>query len=141
MAILIPMSGRLISLTDGVLEAVVTPECGGGLAALRFEGADVMRPADPVALASRDPLGLACFPLVPWSNRIGHGRFGFGGHAVALPRNMGDHPHAIHGHGWRAPWTVEMARDGEAILSFDHAPGRWPWRYRASCAMRWRTAH
>ncbi|MCA3254606.1 MAG: hypothetical protein INF91_03190, partial [Alphaproteobacteria bacterium] len=132
MAILIPMSDRLITLTDGPLQVAVAPECGGGLAALRFDGEDVLRPADPLALAARDPLGLSCFPLAPWSNRIDRGRFAFGGREVSLPRNMGDHPHAIHGHGWRAPWAVAAAWDHKASLVYDHPPGRWPWRYRAT---------
>jgi aldose 1-epimerase len=132
MTMLDPMTDPLLTLTDGTLEAVVAPACGGGLAALRFEGADVMRPADAAALAARDPLGLACFPLVPWSNRIALGRFAFGGREILLPPNMGDHPHAIHGHGWRCPWQVVAADAHTAALVFDHALGRWPWRYRAT---------
>lgn len=132
MTMIDPMTDALLTLADGPLEAVLAPACGGGIAALRFEGHDIMRPADPAALAARDPLGLACFPLVPWSNRIAWGRFGFGGREILLPPNMGDHPHAIHGHGWRCPWTVAEAGARSATLVLDHAPGRWPWRYRAT---------
>lgn len=132
MTMLDPMTAPLITLSDGPLEAVLAPACGGGLAALRFEGRDMLRPATPAALAARDPLGLACFPLVPWSNRIAWGRFGFGGREIVLPPNMGDHPHAIHGDGWRHPWTVDAAGARSATLTYDHAPGRWPWRYRAT---------
>lgn len=132
MTMLHDMSDPLLTLADGPLETVLAPACGGGIAALRFNGVDVMRPADPGALAARDPLGLACFPLVPWSNRIAWGRFGFGGREIQLPRTMGDHPHAIHGHGWRCAWAVVAADALSATLMYDHAAGSWPWRYRAT---------
>jgi len=121
----------LIALRSGDVDLFVAPAAGGGIAGFRWQGADVMRPAATEALANLDPLGLASFPLVPWSNRIAHGRFVWEGREIRLPRNFGDHPHAIHGHGWQRPWTVDAADGTSAVLSFEHAPDEWPWAYRA----------
>ena len=37
----------------------------------------------------------------------------------------------LHGQGWLAPWQVERATPSEAILSYRHQAGEWPWDYRA----------
>src|SRR5690606_38666718 len=113
-------------------ELVLAPQVGGGIAAFRFRGEDVMRPASDEALEARDPLGLSSFPLVPFSNRIAQGRFRFGGRAVELPPNFGDHPHAIHGQGWQNPWEVAEAGEASARLIYDHPADAWPWAYRAT---------
>lgn len=122
---------NLLKLTRGDTSLTLAPDAGGGIAGFRWQGADVMRPASVATLASRDPLGLASFPLVPWSNRIASGRFRFDGRDVALPLNFGDHPHAIHGHGWQAPWTIEAHDAVSATLAFDYRAAAWPWSYRA----------
>lgn len=122
----------MILLRHGDYELALAPQAGGSIAAFRFCGQDVMRPATEEAIAARDPLGMASFPLVPYSNRIAHGRFRFGSHEVQLPLNFGDHPHAIHGHGWQVPWSVLNATDLGATLIYDHAADAWPWAYRAT---------
>jgi len=106
----------------------ILPALGGALGRFVWDGRDVTRPTPDGA---SDVLGSGCFPLVPFSNRIRDGRFAFGGHQVALKPNLAGHPHALHGQGWRAAWTVESAGDAQAVLSFDHPPGEWPWAYRA----------
>ena len=105
----------------------ILPALGGALGRFVWDGRDVTRPAP----AEADVLATGGFPLVPFCNRIRDGRFSFGGHDVALSPNLGDHPHALHGQGWRGVWTVESASPTEAVLSFTHAPGEWPWAYRA----------
>lgn len=121
----------LLRLASGPVELVLAPEVGGGIAAWRLDGEDVMRLTPPEALAARDPLGLASFPLVPWSNRIRRGRFSFEGRDVVLPPHHSDARNTIHGQGWINPWTVEDASATAARLAFDHAPDDWPWAYRA----------
>lgn len=121
----------IITLRHGNSEAEIAPEAGGSLAAWRCHGDDIMRRATRDAIDRRDPLGFAMFPLVPWSNRIAHGRFRFGGHDVQLPLNFGDHPHAIHGHGWQRPWDIIESSTAELLLAYDHVPDSWPWAYRA----------
>lgn len=118
----------MIELRCGATELVLAPEVGGGIAAWRFAGQDVMRPAPSGA---RDPLDLASFPLVPWSNRIRDGRFVFAGREVRVPPTHGDRRNTIHGQGWLRPWAVvEQSRTG-VLLAYDHAPDAWPWAYRA----------
>ena len=129
----------LIALRRGDTDVRLAPEAGGGIAAFRWQGADVMRPAGETALANLDPLGLASFPLVPWSNRIAHGRFTWEGRDVRLPCNFGDHPHVIHGHGWQRPWSVEAHDGSSATLAYEYAAAEWPWSYRAE--QRFEVAH
>lgn len=121
----------MFSLKNDRIELALAPEAGGSIAAFRVDGYDVMRPATEEALAKHDPLGMASFPLVPYSNRIAHGRFRFDGRDVQLPLNFGDHPHAIHGQGWQHPWTVLDVDGTHARLCYEHEPDAWPWRYVA----------
>jgi aldose 1-epimerase len=62
----------------------------------------MFRPADPLATDARDH---ACYPLVPFSNRVANRRFTFAGQTHELPALLGDW--AIHGAGWQLPWTPE----------------------------------
>lgn len=102
---------------------------GGAIAALKHDGHDVLRAMPDGA---RDPLEAGCFPLVPYANRIAHGRFEFGGQAYQLPLNFGDHPHSLHGLGWQAEWTIAEAGSDRATMVHAHDGGAgWSWAYRA----------
>lgn len=118
----------MVAIETGDSRLVFAPEVGGAVAAFTVAGRDVLR---PMAAGSTDPLLTASFPLVPFCNRIPNGRFQFQGREVILPPNLGDHPHALHGQGWRRTWSLAKAEGGEAVLTLDHAPGDWPWAYRA----------
>jgi aldose 1-epimerase len=121
-------------------EVVLCPEIGGSIAGFRsqIDGrvVDWLRPTGPAALERGDPLGLACFPLVPYSNRIRDGRFVFEGREIRLPRNFGDHPHSIHGHGWQAPWRVAEVAAEAAVLEYHHRADAWPFDYDARQQVR-----
>jgi aldose 1-epimerase len=95
------------------------------------EQRDWLRPATDADLAAGSADRLACFPLVPFSNRIRDGRFTFGGHAVQLPLNQWPQPHAEHGHGWQAAWSVIERADDRLALEYDHPIDAWPFPYRA----------
>jgi len=122
----------IVELGRGDLRLALAPRLGGSIVAFHSRTAngvvDWMRPTDPAALRDGDVLGTACFPLVPYSNRIRDAAFRFGGHAVRLEHSW---PHALHGHGWLAPWTLEARGADRATLSFERAAGDWPWAYRA----------
>lgn len=63
--------------------------------------------------------------------------FRFGGRSYQLPRNFGDHPHAIHGNGWQTGWSVEDRQADRARLTLDHrGDAHWPWDYRAAQDIR-----
>jgi aldose 1-epimerase len=102
---------------------------GGAIREFSWRGRAILRPA--AADADYDPMLMACFPLVPYANRIAGGRFVFAGHEVRLQRNWDRDPHPLHGQAWRAAWTVEAASDFQATLAFSGGGDEWPWRYRA----------
>src|SRR3984957_9975826 len=88
----------------GATRVTLDPGRGGTIRELNWHGHDVLRPTP--ANAGDDPLDTACFPMVPFVNRIAYGRFEFGGRTVQLERNWSEDPHPLHGQGWRKPWTV-----------------------------------
>lgn len=114
--------------------AVCLPALGGAIASLHFEGEPILRGTGPDI---GDILECASFPLVPFANRIGHGRLRIGERTVQLDREPVALPHAHHGHGWRSEWQVDDVSDRHLALFYEH-PGNeahadrgWPWAYRA----------
>lgn len=126
---------RIVEICDAFASVAIAPDIGGSLLWFRSTGGDRtidwLRPADAGALAARDPAGMACFPLVPFSNRIRDGRFEFDGQVVQLPAKLPHDPHFEHGHGWRRPWIVAACDASRAVLRYRHEPDQWPWRYEA----------
>lgn len=117
-----------IELVAGDWRAAIRPELGGALVGLWRGDVPVLR-ATP---AAGDVLEAACFPLVPFCNRIADGRFSFGGHDVEIAPNLPGQAHPLHGFGWRARWDVMRADSTSALLEHrrEAAPD-WPWAYRA----------
>ena len=88
-----------------------------------------MRPSIQVRLAAEDPTEMSCFPLIPFSNRIRNGRFSFQGKQIKMLTNFPPEVHTIHGHGWKAPWTVSEVKENRAVLAYQHFPDEWPFPY------------
>jgi aldose 1-epimerase len=107
------------------------PQWGGAIAAFHKGDRALLRPGGDVFLQSGDPRLAACFPLVPFSNRVADARFRFRGQSHELARNFPPEPHAIHGYGWQNPWAVAAASPGRAELSFRHAVAGTPFDYRS----------
>ena len=128
-------SGEIITLRHGDSGVSISPAAGGCITRYWQQTAgrviEWLRPASPEAIAEGDPLGMASFPLVPFSNRIRDGRFTFDGRDVSLPLNFLPEKHAIHGQGWQTRWSVVHTEDDTATIALDHAPDAWPWRYTA----------
>ena len=59
----------MIELKAGEYFLALEPERGGSIARFGWRGQDLMRPT-----CGPSVLDVACFPLVPFSNRIAHGR-------------------------------------------------------------------
>jgi aldose 1-epimerase len=78
-----------------------------------------------------DPNRLACYPLVPWSNRISAGGFTIDGRRFNLPRNRQDEAWPIHGSGWQHAWRVARASANEALLTLDETASA-TYRYHAT---------
>lgn len=123
-----------LTLRSGGWEARLRPECGGSLASLTFEGTEVLR---SMPESSTDPLDAACFPLVPYCNRIGNGRFTWGDRTVQLPANFPPEPHSLHGLGWQSPWTVAAEADSKCAFRHNYrGSSAWPWAYEAEQRIR-----
>ncbi len=122
-----------LRLHNDVLEAVVLPEVGGGLAAFNWRRAagavPLMRPL-PVGTNAPDPNQLGCYPLVPWSNRIGQGRFSFEGRTFDVAPNYPAEPYPIHGDGWLSAWSVLDSRSDKVVLGLDRSSA-FPFTYAA----------
>ncbi len=118
-------------LRQATTQLTLDPQRGGAIRELSWHGRDVLRPTP--ALAGDDPLDMACFPMVPYVNRIAHGRFSFRGRAVQLQPNWSEDPHPLHGAGWRKPWAVLAVTSSSARLGFEGGADEWPWAYR--CAL------
>lgn len=114
----------MIELRHGSLRAVVLPAAGAGLARLDWaSGAvPVLRPA-PDGVADPLPGELACFPLVPWSNRLAPAGFEFEGRRITPAPTRAGEPCPIHGDGWRLPWQVESRDEASVVLSLYRRDG------------------
>ena len=86
-------SEAIIALRAGKLELRLSPSIGGAIEA--FERVATGRPR-PILRESHTPLekvlDAACFPLVPYVNRIRGGHFCFRGRDVRLAPNMAGDP-------------------------------------------------
>jgi aldose 1-epimerase len=109
-----------VERTAGDYRLVIDPARGGSVAAFTWRGQNLFRPTCGPSI-----LDTGSFPLVPFSNRIAHGRFG----DVTLTPNLpgSDHPHPLHGFGWLSAWRV-IADDS---IEHIYQGGEWPWAYRA----------
>lgn len=124
----------MIQLEAGDWRAVLNPALGGSITELGWRDRPVLR---STPAGANDPLQTACFPLVPYANRIADGRFTFDDEAYNIGGSPGFEPHALHGVGWRRSWTAEAVGSDEAVLSMRH-PGdaSWPWAFSARQLVR-----
>lgn len=130
----------MIAIRRAHATASLSPASCGALTRFAWELPDRtiewLRPAEPDAVGRAFPQGMACFPLVPFSNRIRNGKFAFGGRDFALPPNFPPEPHAVHGHGWHAAWDLVRQTDDTAVLEYVHEPDAWPFHYSARQTFR-----
>lgn len=118
----------MIALRCGDWSAVVLPALGGSILSLEHAGRPILR---PTPAGADDILQTACFPLVPYANRIADGVFTFGGRQVVLPVLDRFAPHALHGDGWLRPWTVDAADASGVTLRLSGGGDHWPWPWTA----------
>jgi aldose 1-epimerase len=127
-----------LTLAAGDAHVELAPELGGAIARFALRDVDILRPVSDEARAAANVRGYACYPLVPYSNRIANAALIFAGRTHALARNFDDHPHSIHGVGWQRPWRIVAQDAADALLAFEHtieteADARaWPWPFRAT---------
>ena len=126
---------QVITLRSGGLHAEVLPASGGGLGRLDWQrGGHLHSLLRPYVHAPGAPLPttsqLACFPLVPWSNRIDPAGFVFEGRAVTPAPNRPGEPCPIHGDGWQHAWSVGAQSAKGVSLTLDRRDGA-PFSYVA----------
>jgi len=125
-------SQSLLTLDAGDLHLELSPSTGGSIRNF-WATTDGQRTA--LLRESHSPdstvLDHACFPLVPYVNRIRGGMFEFRGETIRLAPNMAGDPSPLHGQGWLGAWSVERAGASDAELSYRHDAGEWPWAYEA----------
>jgi aldose 1-epimerase len=127
---------ELFALGNDAWQVQVAPSLGGAIVDARWHGRDVLRPTPAAELAARNVRKTACYPLVPFSNRIAFGEFAFGGAQYTLVKNLADMQHAIHGVGFQQAWSVGES-DGQSIrMQIVHTPdARWPFAFEAQQSM------
>ncbi len=125
-----------IELASGDLRLVLDPETGGAIVAFTHGRTALLRPVSDARLRAQHGRAVAGYPLIPFANRLGFGRFSFGGQAFQLAPNFGDEPHTIHGNAWMHAWTLTRSGPQSASLALDFEPqgglaAEWPFAYRA----------
>jgi aldose 1-epimerase len=135
---------NVLRLGNSRLEIDIVPGAGGGLARFawlgRSEPLALMRTGDlalHVPGGGLDPNQLACYPLVPWSNRIAAGGFVVDGRRIALSANRHDEPYPIHGSGWQRAWQWQRLGEHEVLLSLnDTTPEGWSFQANLRYVLR-----
>ena len=122
-------------MSCGQWRADIASEIGGSILSLMHAGRAVLRPTPAEAVEARAVRRTACFPLIPYANRIADGRFAWDGQSHRLAENFPASPHPLHGIGWRRVWRVISADTGDCTLRLEHRPNSdeqdWPFAFDA----------
>jgi aldose 1-epimerase len=126
------MTTPSLELRAGPLRLALRPDLGACIAGLWRDGLPVLRSVEPTDLAASRPS--ACYPLVPYSNRLGYRRFRWLHKDHTTAPNFDDSPHSLHGVGWKHPWQVlshsQTDAGSEAELAYTHSPDEhWPFAF------------
>ncbi|WP_320534112.1 aldose 1-epimerase [Robbsia andropogonis] len=133
----VPSSAAILTLSAGTWTASVCPSLGGAIVGLWRSGREVLRGGGETDVMTGNIRALACFPLVPFSNRIDHGSFYWQGARYRLPPDDRAAPHALHGIGLRRAWQV-TSRDIQAVTMVlrHRADAYWPFDFAALQTIR-----
>lgn len=130
----------VVELEHGDWQVDVCASLGGALTRVKWRGRPVLRDCGDEPVAARNVRRAACYPLVPYSNRIGYARFDCNGHAHTLRANFPGEPHAMHGFGWQREWRIAALEPARAVLRLDH-DGDADWPYACAIEQRIDVAH
>jgi len=121
----------IVELRTASLRLALRPDLGGAVAGFWHQDVPVLCSVEPRHLAASRPS--ACFPLVPYSNRLGHRHFMWEDEAYSTAANMPGSAHSVHGTGWCEPWMLVHASATQALIVLDHeADAHWPFAFRAT---------
>ncbi|MBV4454847.1 MULTISPECIES: aldose 1-epimerase [Pseudomonas] len=129
------MSSPFIELRDQLTHLTLAPSVGGSIVnwTVRASGQPLLRHSDEQAINTGLPGKLACYPLAPWSNRIGEGGFANPDGWLALVPNSLTDPLPIHGSAWQQAWQVVSQSAHEVVLA---AECDTPFAYRVEQRFR-----
>jgi aldose 1-epimerase len=118
----VPLTGQQYEIESGPYRATVT-ELGAGLRELLFRGEPLIAGYEADELP---PAGAGAL-LAPWPNRIGGGRYAFGGTEFQLALTEPASANAIHGLTRWTAWTpVARGADAVALRSAPHGYQGYP---------------
>lgn len=122
-------------LRNAHLLAEVAPQVGGGLARLDWLGGNaaptpLLRPWPAQAPGTPLPSQLACFPMLPWANRMAPDGFVHGGVRYAPAPNRAGEPCPIHGDAWLQPWQCATHDAASVVLTLARRAAH-PFSYEA----------
>ncbi|MBN3803827.1 aldose 1-epimerase [Paraburkholderia sp. Ac-20336] len=127
-----PGTPELFALRSDAWQLRIAPSLGGAIVDARWHGRDVLRPMPDAELSARNVRKSACYPLVPFSNRIAFGAFRFGDTQYTLTNNLAGIQHAIHGVGFQQPWQVTESEASALDMRLVHTPDEhWPFAFDA----------
>ena len=117
-------------LHAGALRLALRPDLGGCIAGLWHGDTPVLRSVEPTALtASRTS---ACYPLLPYSNRLAYRKFRWKGRDYTTQANFDANPHSVHGVGWLRRWEIVSSSGLEVVLRYRHeGDADWPFAFEA----------
>lgn len=117
-----------LELHAGALRLAVRADLGACMTGLWHHTTPVLRSTEPGDLiASRPSAG---YPLVPYSNRVGHRHFRWDGKDYTTAANFGDNPHSVHGVAWLRAWERVSLSADDLVLRYQHEPDEhWPFAF------------
>jgi aldose 1-epimerase len=117
-------------LHAGALRLALRPDLGGSIAGLWHRDTAILRSTEPAALAASR--ASACYPLLPYSNRLAYRKFRWKGQEHTTQPNFDDNPHSLHGIGWQRPWEIVSSSVLEVVMRLKHAgDADWPFAFDA----------
>jgi aldose 1-epimerase len=119
-----------VAVRAGDLRLALRADLGASIAGLWHRHTPILRSTEPGDLASARQS--ACYPLVPYSNRLAYQRFCWLGRDYTTATNFDDNPHSVHGVGWLRAWDVVVHRETDVVLRYRHVPdAHWPFAFEA----------
>ena len=117
-------------LHAGALRLALRPDLGGSIAGLWHRETPILRSTEPAALAGARQSG--CYPLLPYSNRLGFRHFRWKGREYTTAPNFDGSPHSLHGVGWLRPWDIVSSSAVDVVLRCRHGgDADWPFAFEA----------
>jgi aldose 1-epimerase len=124
-------SDRIVAIHSDAMSLGLVPDMGGSVAFARLGSVDILRPLSEEAFATHSILGVACFPMLPYANRIVGNQFEFDGILHRVNPNITNVRFNVHGSGWLSRWRVAAQLASTATLSLDHQDEHGPYSYHA----------